>query len=214
MLENLPCLIVGYFFGCISSGYIVGKFFHMDIRNSGSGSAGATNVLRILGKVPAIITFLGDFIKAAVPIFVFRFAICSSDGWYLPCLYMGLGVVLGHNYPFYLKFRGGKGIVVTAAVVFSTAHPIVVPIGLAIFVAVVAISKYVSLGSLFVAWYIPANTVLFYRGDAMFAHMMAVSLVFTALAYFQHRQNIVRLVRGTENKLGGKKRNDLEEENE
>ena len=115
-------------------------------------------------------------------------------------------MVLGHNYPFYLGFRGGKGIAVTAAVVMSAAHPIMIPVGLAIFLIVVILTRYVSLGSLFVAWYIPANTLLFYRGKDGFLHMMVVSLLFTFFAYFQHRENIVRLLHGEENKLWKTKR--------
>lgn len=204
MIPNIICLVVGYFCGCISSGYFVGKIYHIDIRDTGSGNAGTTNVLRTLGKLPALITFVGDLLKAIVPIVVIR---CLMDGnaEYLLCLYCGLGVVLGHNFPFYLGFRGGKGIAVTAAVVMSAAHPIMIPIGIVIFVAVVALTRYVSLGSLFVAWYIPANTIVFHRDNPLFVHMLVVSLAFTALAYVQHRQNIVRLIHGTENKLGAKK---------
>lgn len=199
--EFAVCLIAGYFCGCISSGYFVGKFFKKDIRSLGSGNAGTTNVLRNFGPIPAIITFLGDLAKAVVPILIIRLCIPFSNPWYLLCLYCGLGVVLGHNYPFYLGFKGGKGIAVTAAVVMSAAHPIMIPIGLAIFVAAVALTRYVSVGSLLVAWYIPANTIVFYRGDGMFLHMLVISLLFTAFAYFQHRENIVRLIHGNENKL-------------
>jgi len=206
MAVNLICLVAGYFCGCISSGYFVGKFYHIDIRDSGSGNAGTTNVLRTLGKLPALLTFAGDVLKAVIPVLVTRLAIGTPDNWYLLCLYTGLGVVLGHNYPFYLRFKGGKGIAVTAAVVMSTAHPLVIPAGLIIFISVVAITRYVSLGSLFVAWYIPANTLILYRGHPDFVHMMVISLVFTALAYFQHRQNIVRLLHGNENKLWGNKK--------
>lgn len=206
MIENLLCLVIGYFCGCISSGYFVGKFYHMDIRNSGSGNAGTTNVLRTLGKLPALITFVGDLAKAIIPILILRVFVGTQDTSYLLCLYMGFGVVLGHNFPFYLKFRGGKGIAVTAAVVMSTSHPLMILIGLAIFIAVVAITRYVSLGSLFVAWYIPVNTLILYHNDEMFIHMMVISLLFTALAYFQHRQNIVRLLHGNENKLGEHKK--------
>jgi glycerol-3-phosphate acyltransferase PlsY len=116
-------------------------------------------------------------------------------------LYCGLGVVIGHNFPFYLGFKGGKGIAVTAAVVMSAAHPIMIPIGIVIFVLAVVLTRYVSVGSLFVAWYIPANTLIFHSGDRQFVHMMVISLLFTAFAYFQHRQNIVRLIHGNENKL-------------
>ena len=113
MIHNIICLVIGYFCGCISSGYFVGKFHHIDIREHGSGNAGTTNVLRVLGKLPALITFVGDLAKAVMPILVIRIFL-SPDNWYLLCLYMGLGVVLGHNYPFYLGFKGGKGIAVTA----------------------------------------------------------------------------------------------------
>lgn len=201
MWEFAVCLFAGYFCGCISSGYFVGKFFKKDIRSLGSGNAGTTNVLRNFGPIPAIITFVGDLAKAVVPILIIRLCIPFANPWYLLCLYCGLGVVLGHNYPFYLGFKGGKGIAVTAAVVMSAAHPIMIPIGLAIFVAAVVLTRYVSVGSLLVAWYIPANTIAFHNGDNMFPHMLVISLLFTALAYFQHRENIVRLIHGNENKL-------------
>ena len=205
MAWKFICLVIGYFCGCISSGYIVGKIYHIDIRDKGSGNAGTTNVLRTLGKLPALLTFAGDFLKGVIPVLIVRFVFGSPLDWYLLCLYMGLGVVLGHNYPFYLKFKGGKGIAVTAAVVMSTAHPFVVAAGLLIFIAVVAITRYVSLGSLFVAWYIPANTLALYRENPLFIHMLVISLFFTVLAYFQHRQNITRLIHGNENKLWGNK---------
>lgn len=205
MAWNFICLVIGYFCGCISSGYIVGKIYHIDIRDKGSGNAGTTNVLRTLGKLPALLTFAGDLFKAIIPVLLIRLVLDTPADWYLLCLYMGLGVVLGHNYPFYLKFKGGKGIAVTSAVILSTAHPLVILAGLLIFIAVVAITRYVSLGSLFVAWYIPANTIIFYRENPLFVHMIIVSLLFTAFAYFQHRQNIVRLLNGSENKLWGNK---------
>ena len=198
-------MVIGYFCVCISSGYIFWKIYHIYIRDKGSGNAGTTNVLRTLGKLPALLTFAGDLLKAIIPVIVIRFVLDTPVDWYLLCLYMGLGVVIGHNYPFYLKFKGGKGIAVTSAVVLSTAHPLIIMAGLLIFIAVVAVTRYVSLGSLFVAWYIPVNTIIFYRENTLFVHMMVVSLLFTALAYFQHRQNIVRLLHGKENKLWGNK---------
>ena len=201
MWEFFICLIVGYFCGCISSGYFVGKFFHKDIRSLGSGNAGTTNVLRNFGPIPAAITLLGDLAKAIVPILVIRLCIPFDNPWYLLCLYCGLGVVLGHNYPYYLGFKGGKGIAVTSAVVMSAAHPIMIPIGLAIFILAVLLTRYVSVGSLLVAWYIPANTLVFHSADKAFVHMLVISLLFTAFAYFQHRENIVRLFHGNENKL-------------
>lgn len=203
--EYAVCLVVGYFCGCICSGYLIGKiFYHKDIRTLGSGNAGTTNVLRNFGAVAAIVTFVGDLVKAVIPVLVIRFCVPFDNPWYLLCLYCGLGVVLGHNYPFYMGFKGGKGITVTAAVVMSAAHPIMIPIGLVIFVAAVALTRYVSVGSLLVAWYIPINTIVFHRDDRAFVHMLVISLLFTAFAYFQHRENIVRLIHGNENKLWGK----------
>ena len=184
-----------------------GKILSYGYQNEGKWNAGTTNVLRNLGKLPALITFVGDLAKAIVPILVIRLAF-APEQWYLWCLYCGLGVVLGHNYPFYLEFKGGKGIAVTAAVVMSACHPLMIPIGLAIFIIMVALTRYVSVGSLFVAWYIPANTLVLYRDNPYFVHMMVVSLIFTALAYFQHRNNIVRLIHGNENPLWGKKKNE------
>ena len=211
MLQYLICIVVGYFLGCISSGYFVGKLYHVDIRTQGSGNAGTTNVLRTLGKLPALITFVGDLAKAIVPIVVIRI-LFDGELAYLLCLYCGLGVVLGHNFPFYLHFKGGKGIAVTSAFVLSAANPIRTPIGLAIFAVIVGITRYVSLGSLIVAWYIPANTLLFHGRDAIFVHEMIISLLFTVLAYVQHRQNIVRLLHGNENKIGAKKKEAVADE--
>ena len=202
MIEIILCIVIGYFCGCISSGYFVGKFYHTDIRQLGSGNAGTTNVLRNFGVLPALVTFVGDLAKAFIPILLIRFCLPVHLDWYLLSLYCGLGVVLGHNYPFYLKFKGGKGIAVTAAVVMSACNPIMIPVGLVIFVLAVVLTRYVSVGSLFVAWYIPFNTVIFHYNDDKFIHMIIVSLLFTLFAYYQHRQNIVRLINGNENKFG------------
>lgn len=206
MLEIIICIAAGYLFGCVSCGYIVGKLHHTDIRTLGSGNAGTTNVLRNFGAASAAVTFAGDLLKAVVPILLIRFAFDTQTDCYLLCLYCGLGVVLGHNYPFYLGFKGGKGIAVTSAVVMSAAHPVMIPIGLAIFLAAAILTRYVSVGSLLVAWYIPANTLVFHNQDADFIHMMIISLLFTAFAYFQHRENISRLIHGNENKLWKTKR--------
>ena len=87
MIHNIICLVIGYFCGCISSGYFVGKFHHIDIREHGSGNAGTTNVLRVLGKLPALITFVGDLAKAVMPILVIRI-ILSPDNWDIITLFI------------------------------------------------------------------------------------------------------------------------------
>ena len=130
---------------------------------------------------------------------------------YFMTLLVGLGVVIGHNFPFYLKFKGGKGIAVSAAVIVasssnSTTGWIMIGVGLLIFIVVVAITRYVSLGSLIVVWFFPVYTILEYRASGLFVYMIAVSVLFTALAYFKHAGNIKRLLNGTERKLGEKNR--------
>lgn len=199
------CLLIGYFCGCFTTGYFVGKAKNVDIRQKGSGNSGATNALRTLGIGPAVITLLGDAFKAAIPIFILRF--CFSDikpCWELYALYLGLGAVLGHNYPFYLNFKGGKGIATMGGTILAIADWRVIVAAVIIFVLIVAVTRYVSLGSLIVAWTLPVNTVLFYRGHPAFLHMLAVALIFTLSAYIRHWSNIKRLISGTERKIGEK----------
>lgn len=197
------CLIIGYAFGCISTGYLVGKANHIDIRKSGSGNAGSTNALRTLGIKAGLITFLGDVFKAVLPIIVIRILLKDSNiSWQLISLYFGLGVVLGHNFPFWLNFKGGKGIAATSGVILAIADYRVTLIGLTLFIIIVAVTRYVSLGSLMVAFLLPINTVIFYRGDKNFIHILIISLLFTLFAYIRHGQNIKRLLNGTERKLG------------
>jgi acyl-phosphate glycerol 3-phosphate acyltransferase len=199
----IVCFIIGYAVGCFSTGYLVGKANHIDIRKSGSGNAGATNTLRTLGIKAGLITFLGDAFKAIIPIVLIRlFVHDTSISWQLLSLYMGLGVVIGHNFPFWLNFKGGKGIAATAGVILAVADYRVTLIGLILFILIVAITRYVSIGSLMVAFLLPINTVIFYRNDKSFLHMLIVSLLFTMFAYLRHKENIKRLCNGTERKIG------------
>ena len=203
--QIIICLLIGYGCGCFSTGYFVGKANNMDIRKEGSGNAGATNSLRTLGIKAALITFLGDAFKAIIPIAIYRMLFSDKvSHWELYALYIGLGVVLGHNFPFYLKFKGGKGIAAMGGIIISIADPRITLLGIIIFITIVAITRYVSLGSLIVAWLLPLNTLLFYRNSSVFLHMMILSLLFTILAYIRHWQNIKRLLTGTERKIGVK----------
>lgn len=206
ILKLIVCVIVGYLFGCFSTGVLVGKLNNVNIKQEGSGNSGATNALRTMGVKAGLMTFAGDLLKAFLPVLVVRYLFRSSDLWYVYGLYIGLGVVLGHNFPFWMHFQGGKGIAVTGAVIISLADWKVTVLGVIIFISIVAITKYVSLGSLVVAWYLPVNTILYWRGNEHFVHMLCLSLCFTILAYVRHAQNIKRLMQGTESKLGSKKK--------
>lgn len=199
-------LCIGYACGCFSTGFLVGKIYGIDIRDSGSGNVGTTNALRTLGAKAGILTFIGDVLKVLIPALIVRLVIFQgTPEEYLYTLTIGLGAVMGHNFPFYLRFKGGKGIAVSGGVIIAATSWWVVVGGLAIFVAVVAITRYVSFGSLIVVWYIPLFTLYKYLDHEYFWIMMVVSLLFTLLAYIKHAPNIKRLLNGTENKLGQKK---------
>lgn len=209
IVYSIICLILGYGFGCFSTAYFVGKAYNIDIRNEGSGNLGSTNALRTLGKRAGALTFLGDVLKAAIPIIITRMIFSNMGQDFnvvlIKALYVGLGVVLGHNFPFWLGFKGGKGIAVTAGVILCIAQWQVIVFGLIAFIIIVAITKYVSIGSLVAAFYLPINTILFYRNTEEFIHILIISLLFTVLAYIRHWKNIVRLLQGTESKVGRKR---------
>ena len=180
---------------------MVGKAYHVDIRKYGSGNAGTTNALRTLGWKAGVLTYLGDFLKAVIPILLFRnILFADMDYAQLLGLYTGLGVVLGHNYPFWLRFKGGKGIAVTSGVM-AAFDPLLIPVFILLFVVVVAITRYVSLGSLLISIVFPIWIAVRYPGDI---HMLLIGLIYAASAFYTHRANIKRLLHGTENKLGQK----------
>jgi len=199
IIHVIICLVFGYLFGCFSTGYLLGKINKVDIRKYGSGSTGTTNTLRTLGAKAGALTLIGDMVKAIIPILLVRFVIFpEAPSVQLFTLYTGLGVVIGHNYPVWMGFKGGKGMAATGGVM-AAFDPWIIPIGLPLFVISVAITRYVSIGSLLVAVLFPIWILIRYPGDL---HMLIVSIIFMALAFIKHRSNIKRLLNGTENKLG------------
>ena len=214
IVEIIICIITGYLLGSISFGYIMGKETGVDIRSEGSGNIGATNAIRTMGVKAGIITFLGDFFKAFIPTFLAgyiseKYLGNSADLSYIIGLITGVAATLGHNFPFWMGFKGGKGIAVTAGVTVAIAfyHPIFILIAVVLFVIIVLITRYVSLGSLLVpAWAPFAYTLIFKRDNEYLVYAIIISLLFTALAFIKHAPNIKRLLNGTENKLFGKKK--------
>ncbi len=199
ILKIIICLILGYAFGCFSTGYFVGRLNKVDIRNYGSGNVGTTNALRTLGARAGAITLVGDALKAVIPMLLVRFLIFPDyDFVQLMTLYAGFGVVLGHNYPVWLKFKGGKGIASTGGVM-AAFDPLIIPFGAPLFIIVVAITRYVSVGSLCVAIFFPIWVLIRNPGDV---HMLILSIVFMLLAFIKHRANIRRLMDKTESKIG------------
>lgn len=209
-MERIICLAIGYVCGLLQTGYLVGKMNHVDIRKEGSGNAGSTNALRVLGWKAGAMTFAGDVIKCLAAILIARYL--YRDTQYVPLLamYAGMGATLGHNFPFYLKFKGGKGIAVLAGLILATGL-VMVPIPLSAFLIAVLLTRYVSLGSLLASSMFFLE-VLFYGqlggfGMAFRYRMELYVLVFLlmVLAWVRHKENIKRLLAGTENPFRSKK---------
>lgn len=213
-MERLICLVIGYVFGLIQTGYFYGKCQHMDIRKYGSGNAGTTNVLRTLGWKAGAITFLGDCFKCVFAVVLVHLIFGKTHGDILPVLamYTGMGAVLGHNYPFYMNFKGGKGIAVTAGLIVSTTNIWIVLICAATFIGLVAVTRYVSVGSLTVVIVYLICVVIYgqmggyHVSGGHLYEIYAIAVLLVISAFYKHKANIGRLMNGTENKLSvGKK---------
>ena len=212
MVARLTALVIGYAFGLFQTGYLYGKSKGIDIRSEGSGNAGTTNSLRVLGVKAGLITFLGDLFKAilAVALVHFLFREKYPQAVKVLELYAGFGTVLGHNFPFYLKFQGGKGIACTSGMILAVC-PLAAPFCLFLFITSIAVTRYVSLGSILVVCSYLAQVILFgqlgYLGvvSEYLPEFYVVSACFTAMGLWRHRANIKRLLTGTENKFGVKK---------
>jgi glycerol-3-phosphate acyltransferase PlsY len=215
-LRPVLVIIVAYLLGSIPFGYLVVRAKEGgDIRQTGSGGTGATNVTRRAGKAAGVLTLLLDALKGAAAVLiamwilsapsahdVFRSAVVpGSDAWWVAAA--ALTVMVGHIFPVWLKFRGGKG-VATGVGAFLVLMPAVVGIAALIFAGIVLLTRYVSLGSIVAALSIPLLALLrhvFLSSDANFAPLMTVALVGALLIVFAHRENVGRLVQGRETKF-------------
>lgn len=215
ILARVLCLLGGYVIGLFQTAYIYGRLHGIDIREHGSGNAGTTNALRVLGKKAGLIVFLGDFLKAVLATVLARIIMGEiyPNEMYLFVAYAGIGVVLGHNFPFYLGFRGGKGIAATGGVILGFLDPVLIVIGILSFFIIVPITRYVSVGSiLLVSTFAISYTVSACMGryafllndpaskEAMIESCVIVILM-AVMAIYRHRENIKRLIRHEENKL-------------
>ena len=203
-MVRLAALAIGYAFGLIQSSYIYGRLKGIDIRQYGSGNAGTTNTLRVLGTKAGIIVMLG--------VTRLLFAKGHGDMSYLLAIYAAAGAVLGHNYPFYLHFRGGKGIAASAGLVFSF-HPALIPIEVALFLGTFFTTHYVSLASLLsyagflIQMIVMGQLGVFGMAQAHLNELYLVTALLTALAFWKHRENIKRLFHGEERKTYLTKKN-------
>ncbi len=215
IIYRILCLLGGYCFGMIQTSYIYGRMNGIDIREHGSGNAGTTNALRVLGKKAGIIVFFGDLLKAIVATVIARliFNNISPDNVYLYIAYTGLGTILGHNFPFYLKFRGGKGIAATGGVIVGFLDPIMILSAAVVFFGLCIITRYVSVSSIclvlmfFVEYTIFAFNDRYYfdlnnsNSKAAMIESVIIVGIMTVMAIYRHKANIIRLINHEENKL-------------
>ncbi len=183
-------LIFSYLLGSIPTAYIFAKLLKgIDIRQYGSGNIGATNVFRVIGKIPGIMVLFLDVLKGYIPIILF-------PGSQIYKIFIGLAAIAGHNWPIFLRFKGGKGVATSAGVVIALI-PKIFWIGLLIWVIIFFITGYVSLGSLVASVSVPIFCLLFGQGTEIIIFTSALSLIIV----YKHRPNIKRLVRGEEKKI-------------
>lgn len=195
MILQIVAIVLSYLLGSVSFSLLYGKLKGIDIRQHGSGNAGATNTLRVLGKGPAILVLLLDVLKGVIAVLIGHWL--GGESW-LPGL-CGIAAIAGHNWPVYFHFRGGKGIATAIGVLASLT---LLPALLAGIIAILAIviTRYVSLGSLIFVILTP--WILLVLGFEW--PFFWIALVICLFAVWRHRTNIVKLVRGNENKLGSK----------
>jgi len=211
IIKYILIAVIAYLLGSLNFSIILSEVVKKkDIRDSGSGNAGATNMLRTYGKKAAVGTMIGDILKVAIGIII-AFAILDVPMKYIfsnpadaaeiqrVMLYKefaGLFCVLGHIFPLYFKFKGGKGVAACTGMVIIVDWRIAL-ILFVIFIGVILISKWISLGSIVIALLYPVLIFAFYKNFIL----AAVALLFTAIVIVAHRENIKRLAKGTENKI-------------
>ncbi len=206
-MERIICLIIGYAFGLIQTSYIIGRFKGIDIRTKGSGNAGTTNAIRTMGWKLGILTFAVDVLKCIAAVLIVRCAFAASEYLTLLVIYTSAGVILGHDFPVYLKFKGGKGIAATAGMIIAFGDIRLILIGIACFFIPVLITHYVSLGSLILSASFLLGMIIIGQMGAYdmsqpyLTEMYVLTALLTALAWVRHRSNIKRLLAGNENKI-------------
>ena len=190
-------LLIIYLVAAIPTGVIVTRLLGLeDVRAKGSGNIGATNVYRVAGKLPGILTLVGDILKGYLPLLAVKLWLAPTP---LQLGLAGVVAIVGHCYPVYLRFKGGKG-VATGLGIFLVLDPLAVLGGCLVFLLAVLLSRFISLGSVLAAVAVPLLTLLRQQPLALVWCAAAIG----ALIVWRHRENLKRLCAGTENRFGGK----------
>ena len=217
-MARLICLVIGYLCGLFQTAYIYGKSKGIDIREKGSGNAGTTNTLRTFGLKAGIMVLFGDILKCMIACLIARFVIAprmAPEINYLLVLYAAAGAILGHNFPFYMHFKGGKGIAATAGLIICFHWSFFI-MGVIVFFGTFFTTHYVSLGSLLVyagfmvQIIIEGQMGVFGMPQAALNEMYVLAGVLAVMAYYKHRENIGRLFKGQERKTYLKKKEDTQ----
>jgi len=208
MISLLAIIIISYLVGAFPSGIVLGKLFKgVDVRQHGSKNMGATNVFRVLGAKLAIPVFLLDLLKGTLAVVLFAYInfgdMSISLNWLK--IIAGIAAILGHVFPVWIGFKGGKG-VATAAGVLLGLMPLEFGFAIGLFAIVVAITRYVSLGSILGALFVPCALIAekSYLGVKVPDSYLVLAFILAVTVVVTHRQNIKRLARGEENKFGRK----------
>ena len=221
MILRISCIMIGYIFGLFQTSYIYGKLHGIDIREHGSGNAGSTNMLRTMGTKAGLISFFGDVLKTILAVLVclaiFYRPEVNPEMLQLIKLYAAAGTILGHNFPFYLSFKGGKGIACTAGMII-TLDPFMVLCGIILFFSIFFATHYVSLGSIcmYIAFFIGTVIMGAFNLGCFKSVTPEIAMecdiivgLLTIMALFRHRNNIVRLINHTEKKVYLKQKGEL-----
>lgn len=206
-MYRVGALLIGYLLGGVQSAILVSRLKGIDIREQGSGNAGTTNTIRILGKKAGALVLIIDILKAVAAIWLAKVIFSGShhDASILIALYSGIGAILGHSYPLFFNFKGGKGIATTAGTLIGIDIRLFL-IGAAVFLICFGITKIVSMSSLLMTATIPILIIIAYAGKGSIGlEAMVLALLITAFTFYRHKANIRRLIDGTEAKLTSKK---------
>ncbi len=191
----LLLLLLGYVAGSIPTGFWIGLvFYKKDIRKFGSGNIGATNAIRVLGKIPGITALLVDALKGFIPVFLTKYYL--PDYPYLPLL-VGISAIFGHLFSVFLFFKGGKG-VATGTGVYLALAPIPTLVAGVVFLIAAFSTRMVSVGSISAALTLAILTLFFYKSDIIF---VVATFIIAILIVYKHRSNIQRIIRGEENRF-------------
>lgn len=204
-LAAAAAVVIAYFLGSINFAVIFANaFLKKDVRELGSGNAGTTNVMRTAGFLPGALTFVCDALKGFAACFIGKMLFIHAYPDTIPWIYVaymcGVACMLGHIFPIFFGFKGGKG-VATSVGIFAVCCPIAIVIGLTVFALMVLLTKIVSLSSLIATVTVISLSIVFYNFDANIALPAVLSISMGAIVFLKHKDNIKRLVKGEEKKI-------------